>query len=570
MSKQLLLTLPLTILFLYAGQAQKVDKTAVSPEIKQQIDAIFTDYNEPNTPGVAVGVLQNGQLIFQKGYGNANLEYDIPVDPAKTVFPLCSTSKQFTVFAIMLLAEAGKLSLDHDIQKYLPELRDYGTPITIRQLANHTGGIRSDLALLSMTGIHPDDFISRSMSQHLIYRQRELNFKPGEEFSYSNAGYALLADIVENVSGQDFVDYMQEAIFQPLGMNHSFVMEDVEEVIKNRAYGYAFYNGNYVKDLMNFSLVGSSGVFTTIEDLAKWVLNFSNPKVGNTTIFKEMRTVGILKNGYQTNAALGQFVEDHHGLKEIQHSGASASFRAHLGRFPEQDFAIMLLSNYRNISIRDKSLEVANIFLAPHFKEPSSTNSTTTSQKYLKVSAEKLRGLAGNYLHTKYFYTRNIQFRNDSLLYIRPEAPQNLCILNPIGDQIFQLDTLTNTQLSFRTNGSTTTMHLTEDGFETDVWERFTEKEYQAKSLEKYEGVYYSEELQTSYSVELREGVLTIIHPKMYPIGLRPIKENGFRSTGWQFAYLEFKQDANQTVKGFRISSSRARNVLFEKEEVRR
>lgn len=566
MSKQLLLILPLTILFLYAGQAQKVAKTTISPEIEQQIDAIFADYTEPNSPGVAVGVLQNGQLIFQKGYGNANLEYDIPVDPAKTVFPLCSTSKQFTVFAIMLLAEAGKLSLDDDIQKHLPELRDYGTSITIRQLANHTGGIRSDLHLLGMTGIHPDDFISRTMSQHLIYRQKALNFKPGEEFSYSNAGYALLADIVENVSGQDFVDYMQEAIFQPLGMNHSFVMEDVEEVIKNRAYGYAFYNGHYVKDLMNFSLVGSSGVFTTIEDLAKWTLNFSNPKVGNAAIFKEMRTVGILNNGYQTNAALGQFIGNHYGLKEIQHGGASASFRSHLGRFPEQDFAIMLLSNYSYINPRSKAMEVADIFLKPYFKKPVSKDTS----KFVTIPSEKLATLTGNYFNTKYFYTRNIRFRNDSLLFIRPEAPQNPSILNPINTNTFQLDTLVNTQISFKSNGSISTMHLTENGFETDVWERYTEKEYPAKTLEKYEGIYYSEELQTSYKIELREGMLTIIHPKMYPFGLRPIKKYGFMSNSWQFTYLEFEEDENQKIKGFRISTGRTRNVLFEKEEIRR
>jgi len=265
--------------------------------IEPRIDSIFGDYNSLEVPGVAIGVVQNGSLIFKKGYGSANLEYDIPIDPLSTVFTLASVSKQLTVLAILLLEAEQKLSLDDDVRDHFPEIHDYGSIVTLRHLASNTSGLRSDLRLLGMSGVMPDDHISSDMIQDIIFQQKELNFKPGTEFRYSNSGFFLLSEVVSRVSGLPFRTFMKERIFDPLGMTHTFVMDDCQQLVENRADSYQYYNGSYERVIMNYSFAGSTGVWTTLDDFSKWASNFEDPIVGNHDIFKKMNTPGMLNNG---------------------------------------------------------------------------------------------------------------------------------------------------------------------------------------------------------------------------------------------------------------------------------
>jgi CubicO group peptidase (beta-lactamase class C family) len=235
--------------------------------VENKIDAIFKDINDTN-PGVSLAILKNNKVIIQKNYGLANLEYQIP-NTSKTVFHAASVSKQFTAFALLLLEAEGKLSLDDDVRKHIPELNGFNHKITLRNLANHTSGIKDQHNLGRLAGWNSNDIITNDQVLNLLYLQKSLNFSPNEQFMYSNSGYTLLAEVISRVSEQSFSEFVNERIFTPLGMNQSQFVKKSESLIKNKAYAYYSKNGKYQKDLFLNSSVGATNLSTTVNDLSK-------------------------------------------------------------------------------------------------------------------------------------------------------------------------------------------------------------------------------------------------------------------------------------------------------------
>ncbi len=203
----------------------------------RRVDEIFRQWDKPATPGASVAIVQGGKLLYQKGYGIAHLEYDIPIAP-DTIFHVASVSKQFTAMSIVLLEQDGKLSIDDDVHKYLPELPDYGHTIAIRNLLQHTSGIRDQWQTLGLAGWQLDDVITQKQILRMLFRQRELNFTPGSRYLYSNSGFTLLAEIVARVSGKPFPQFAEERIFHPLGMTRTHVHDDHQRIVHDRAYSY--------------------------------------------------------------------------------------------------------------------------------------------------------------------------------------------------------------------------------------------------------------------------------------------------------------------------------------------
>ncbi|MGK0448825.1 MAG: CubicO group peptidase (beta-lactamase class C family), partial [Polaribacter sp.] len=247
-------------------------------EKHKQVDELFTVWDTDNTPGAAVAIVKNGVIIYKKGYGSANLEYDIPITPS-TIFHIASVSKQFTVFSILLLEKQGKLSLDDDIRKYIPEVPDFGKTITLRHLASHTSGLRDQWNLMGMAGWRPDDVITKEHILKLVTNQKELNFEPGEEYTYCNTGFTLLAEVVARVSGESFAEYTEANIFQPLQMNNTLFYDDHEKIVKNRAYSYYSDDTGFKKSVLSYANVGATSLFTTVEDLSLWAMNFNSQKI---------------------------------------------------------------------------------------------------------------------------------------------------------------------------------------------------------------------------------------------------------------------------------------------------
>ncbi len=255
------------VMLMLLTAAWATNATATENDLGPKIDALFTEHDAWDRPGLAISVVRDGDLQYARGYGCANLEYDIPITPA-TVFHVASVSKQFTSFSIVLLAEEGKLALDDDVHKYLPDdVPDFGPTITLRHLMSHTSGIRDQWALLAMAGWRLDDVITREHILKLMRRQQDLNFEPGAEYLYSNMGYTLLAEVVAKVSGQSFREFTAERIFKPLGMTHTHFHDDHEEIVPNRAYSYAPDGDGFHKSVLSYANVGATSLFTTAEDL---------------------------------------------------------------------------------------------------------------------------------------------------------------------------------------------------------------------------------------------------------------------------------------------------------------
>lgn len=300
------------------------------------VDSIFAEWDKTETPGASLGIIQDGKLIYAKGYGLANMEYDIPNSPT-SVFRIGSTSKQFTAACIVLLGQQGKLSLNATLDSFFPDFPEYAKTITVQHLLNHTSGIRDYLQLAFLSGLGDDDFYTDATLMKWLVNQEDLNFSPGEEFIYSNSGYWLLGQIVQKVSGETMAEYAEKNIFKPLGMTHTHFHNDHTAIVRNRASGYyPKQEGGYQISMTTLDMIGDGGIFSTIEDLKKWDDAYYSSDILNQNFWNTMTTQGTLNNGEQIDYGAGLFMGDHNGLKTISHGGAFVGFRAEMIRFPEQ------------------------------------------------------------------------------------------------------------------------------------------------------------------------------------------------------------------------------------------
>ena len=331
-----------------------------------KVDKNFAAWDKPTSPGCALGVLQNGRFIYERGYGMANLDYDIPNSP-KLVYYVGSDSKQFTAASIGLLVLDGKVRLDDDIRKYIPEMPDYGTPITINHLIHHTSGIRDIYGLMSLGGVRLEDVFSDSEAVALIARQKELNFKPGDDYLYSNSGYFLLGQIVKRVTGKSLREFADERIFQPLGMTHTHFHDDPGHVMKGRAMSYeSDGKGSYrISYMQNFDKIGAGGLYTTIEDLRKWDENFYTHQVGGDALQAMIHTRGVLNKGDTIPYAFGNNVTTYRGLRVDEHGGSLMGYKAEILRFPDQHFSVLATCNLGSINPGPLAEQVAEVYLGP-------------------------------------------------------------------------------------------------------------------------------------------------------------------------------------------------------------
>ena len=327
------------------------------------IDSIFAEWDDPRAPGAAVAVTRDGRLIYSQGYGSAQLEHLIPVTSV-TVFHVASVSKQFTTFAIALLARDGLLSWDDEVGDHIEEFPDFDRSITLRHLATHTSGVRDQWELLRMAGWRLDDVITRDQILRLMARQQELNFEPGSAYLYSNMGYSLLAEVVERVSGQDFDEFLQERVFRPLGMHRTHVHSDHQMVVPGRAYSYApAGEGHWRKAVLSYANQGATSLFTTVEDLARWIGEFEEPLVGDPELWAEMRERAALTTGDTADYALGLQIASYRGLRTIGHGGADAGFRTNLMHFPDERIGVVVFGNASNFNAAGSARAVAEVFL---------------------------------------------------------------------------------------------------------------------------------------------------------------------------------------------------------------
>lgn len=547
-SKVLSIFLSLAFLISFANADERTAK----------VDKLFAEWDSTVSPGAALAIIQDGKIIYERGYGMANLEHNVPITPT-SVFRIGSTSKQFTASCIAILALQGKLSLDDDIRKYLPELPKYEKPITVRHLVHHTSGIRDYLTLGSIAALTENHFFTPEDSVELLARQKGLNFLPGEEYLYSNSGYFLMGVIVERVSGQSLPDFAQEHIFEPLGMKNTQFYDDHTRVVKNRAAGYSPTKEGFRIDMTTLDHVGDGGVFTTVEDLFLWDQVFYKYKLGKE-LMELIQTPGGLNNGEKLDYAFGLRISDYKGLKRVSHSGGFAGFRAQMARFPEQKFTVICLANLGTFNPSRLCMQIVDIYLADKFKEPGKVPEKKVEP--IALSKEELEDKVGNYQDEKTGRWIIISMKEDKLLL---EAWGEEYVISPLSQTSFRaLDAPFDNSIDFLPDqkGLISKAKLTVEGDEINLRKAPQLKPLTPSQLREYAGEYFNDELPVTYKLVMEKGALVFKHKNAPKDALKHMDRDKF-TAGW--FNIEFVRNKGKKVRGFVLGAGRAANIEFVK-----
>ena len=534
------------------------------PDETTKVDKIFAQWNKPDSPGCALGVYKDGQIVYKRGYGMANLNDDVPITPA-TVFHVASMSKQFTAASILLLAQQGKLSLDDDVHKYIPELPNFGEPITLRNLLHHTSGIRDQWSLLGLAGWrYSQDLITDDDVMSVLVRQKALNFKPGDKYMYSNSGFTLLAIIVKRVSGMSFREFTTANIFQPLGMTHTHFRDDHEEVIKHDALGYEQDGKDkpFRMDLTNFDTAGATSLHTTVEDLQLWDENFYHPRVGGPALIQQMLERGKLNSGEQQDYASGLVIGTYKGLPIVDHAGADAGYRSDMIRFPEQHFSVAVLCNFADTDPSSLAHQVADIVLAKDLRAPAPAPAKETANG-AAMTTEQMAAIAGMYWGREEDDFEKVQVKDgklqmdvgrDDFHELQPFAPEHFHVANvPWGDKI---------DIHFipADAGKPSRLEQIFPGGKPQSYEAVAVFDPTAAQLAEYTGAFVSQEIDPIYRISLQDGKLALLRLRHKPDTLWPAMRDAFVG---EIGTLRFTRDANQQVSGFILDAGRIQNLQF-------
>ncbi len=569
MRKELFLSFTLIVFwFVLFGSVPAFPADDPAPAAK--VDKLFEQWHSLDSPGAAVAIIKDGMVVYRKGFGSAQLEYGVPITPS-TVFHVASVSKQFTAMAITMLEAAGKLSADDDIRKYVPELADFGKTITIRHLLNHTSGLRDQWDLLVLSGWRMDDVITQSDIMDRLKRQRELNFPPGERYLYCNSGFTLLAEIVARVSGQPFTDWTRENIFRPLGMTSTHFHMDHKEIVRNRAYSYEGDPAKgFAQSVLNYANVGATSLFTTVEDMANWMRNFEDKRVGGAAVMDRMLTKGVLANGSEIPYGRGIVVDEYKGLKFIGHDGGDAGFRSNVMFFPDERFGVAIFSNLASFNPGAMSRQIADIYLAATLKqqEPGPAGAKPSAEKPapkpFSLPAKSLEVFQGTYWIEANQAVRKIVLDKDRLFYVRSE--DNKSELAPIAPTEFMMkDVPDSVRVNFSDKVGThyKTMTVAVANQPTVVGEWMEPFSPTVDMLKEYVGPYYSGELDTRYDIVIKSGALSVLDRRGEDTPAVAQKKDLFLAGG--FARIQFQRDGNGVITGFLISTGRVLNLKFAK-----
>jgi CubicO group peptidase (beta-lactamase class C family) len=469
-----------------------------------------------------------------------------------------------------MLEAAGKLSAGDDIRKYLPELADFGPKITIRHLLNHTSGLRDQWDLLVLSGWRMDDIITQSDIMDRLKRQRELNFPPGDRYLYSNSGFTLLAEIVSRVSGQPFIQWTREQIFEPLGMTSTHFHLDHREIVRNRAYSYTGDpKAGYTAAPLNYANVGATSLFTTVEDMVNWIRNFEDKRVGGAAVMDMMLTKGVLADGSEIPYARGLTVAEYKGLKVVGHSGGDAGFRSDVIYFPGERFGVAVFSNLASFNPGGLTRQIADIYLASRIKEPGPAPAGTRTPpakrpaaKPFTMPAKSLEAFQGTYWFESNRSVRKVVLEKDKLMYVRSE--DNKSELVPVSPAEFEMRGVPNSvRVTFSdkaaTHYDTVTVAVTNEPTVVGKWtEPFSPT---ADTLKEYAGPYYSPELDTRYDIVVKSGALAVLDRRGEETPAAAQMKDLFLAGG--FATIQFKRDGNGAITGFTISTGRVLNLKF-------
>jgi CubicO group peptidase (beta-lactamase class C family) len=553
---------------------------AAGDKMTEAVDKLFAPWDKTTSPGASLAIVKDGRIIYERGYGMAKLEDGIVNTPGK-VFDIGSVSKQFTAACVATLVREGKVKVDDDIRKYLPEMPAYEKPITVRHLLHHTSGLRDYNALLELAGFRADaDSPTVAEALEIIRRQKKLNYAPGEEYSYTNTGFFLLSQIVERVSGKSLNAFAQERIFKPLGMTKTLYQDDHTQIIKDRATGYAEgEGGTYKISLSNWDETGDGNVYTTVRDLARWDQAFYSGALGRG-LMAMLQTTGFLNSGEKIDYAWGLVVREYRGLKVVEHGGAWVGFRAALVRFPKQRFSVIILANLDSIDPSGLAFKVADIYLAGLLKEPDKAEAKNEEQAgpaeaakgqgvaartEIAVPKAELEALAGNWQDARFGDWLTLSLKEGRLVATigRREFP-----LTPVAVGKFLVPERPDISIVFKA-AEAKKPATAELAVGSTVEYRFEKVPplvaLSAAELSAYAGTYVSEELlDARYTLSVKKGQLLVEMRTIPPTPLKAMAPGRFAVPDIG-CNLEFTRGKDGKVDGFTLSAGRASGIAFRK-----
>jgi CubicO group peptidase (beta-lactamase class C family) len=473
------------------------------------------------------------------------------------VFDIGSTSKQFTAFAILLLERDEKLALDDDVRKYVPELQPIQPPVTIRHLMVHTSGIRDYLTLWSLAGMKTENWTTQDDAIKLVARQKQGNFAAGSEWLYSNSGYLLLAEIVKRVSGKSLPEFAAERIFGPLGMSRTFYLDDHTRIVEDRAEGYVpRRGGGFSVEMSNYEQTGDGAVQTNVEDLLRWDRNFYQPKVGDKALLDKAQTVGILNNGKKVEYAAGLMIGSYRGLPTVRHGGAWAGYRAELLRFPQAETAIACLCNLGTANPSALADRVADAVLSSRL-QPRASQAVPENRPAVNVSAERLAALPGFYEPVRSGSFRRV-FQKDGVLRfgMGEGQPLKAVAANRFVPPAPGLEVL----FPDHAGGGVQEMHILREGSEPEIYRLLPSPG--TLKMGDFEGRFYAEELDATWTLAVRDGRLTARVLNDPPMAFSPLKTDWFLADNG--TVIRFEKETGVVRRMF-VQAGRVTNLMFER-----
>lgn len=544
-----------------AGATKGYEQTPGS--LAARVDKLFAEWDKTNSPGFGLAVSRNGTLVYEHGYGMANLELGVPITSA-SVFPVASISKQFTALSILLLVERGKLSLDDEVKKFIPGWAYTEQPITIRHLLNHTSGLRDAFTLIGIAAPREDGVSVNDAIAAALARQRGLNFAPGAEFQYNNGAYNLLGTIVKRVSGQSLRDFAEANIFKPLGMAQTHFHDDPAMLVPHRVTGYSRGKSGFKLARPEGGIVGNAGLYATARDLLRWEQNFADARVGSQTLLAEMQKPSVATGwGDESFYGFGLVIGQYRGLRMIGHGGGDQGISTHVARFPDQGLAVVVLGNLDTVNPMPLIRGVADIYLANSFPVSSTTNASATATK-ISLSPEELASKAGLYRDPATELVGRFFIRDEKLMASTDSGEENFFELVPLDTNRFTIPGIA-VVVEFvpASNERPQEVRVTGDGPKPKVSQRLAPFTPTSADLRAFAGEYTSSEIETTYTVATRDSDLVVQSPGRSSMTFQPVFQDAFAGSGPDT--IKFSREARGVVTGFTIYTSGVRGLRFER-----
>jgi len=521
-------------------QAQTTDTTKL-------IDGLFTQWHNA-TPGGSIAISRDDKILYNKAFGLADLEHNAP-NTTETIFEGGSISKQFTAISILLLAQEGKLSLQDDVRKYIPEFPKYEAPITIQHLLNHTSGLKDWGSIGALAGWPRTTRVyTQELALEIMSKQKSLNFTPGSEYSYSNSNYSSLVTVVERVSKQSLAEFTRTRLFEPMGMINTGWRKNFREVIPHRAIAYSKSAQGFLQNMPFENIYGHGGLLTTTGDLLKWNKVLLTHQIGGDQLGALRLQKGKLNSGKEIKYAAGLFIDDLNGFVEIQHSGATAGYRAWLAYYPQKKLSVVILSNDASFSADGSGRKIAELYLGKK-------NSGSKEPAFINLTESELVKWQGIYRKIGGFEVFSMKYIDGKIIYDGNTAKTVHAIH---GDTLYMEGGLK--WIAIKPDNI-----LLQTPFETGNYVRVNPPNLNPAYLKELNGEYYSDEAAVGFSIEVRGDEVWANRMPATHLRLTPAFRDGFLSE--DFELYEFKRDQQGKVNGFVVSVSRALRVPFMKTE---